>query len=166
LATYFGTSFLPEVVAALSKHLVYHTLGICEWAKLRNPTIGKRASPNAVNMAQRVDPCFTPLLVYGKGFARVVEVFKAVSIYESPDGNSPKYYEFQKPVEEAMHFIRALTKPGDLVVDPFLGSGATAIACAELGRRFIGCDIKAECLNIYKHRAKEWQETKAVNRAV
>jgi DNA modification methylase len=37
--------------------------------------------------------------------------------------------------------IERLTNPGDLVVDPFLGGGTTAIVCRELGRRFVGCDI-------------------------
>ena len=38
--------------------------------------------------------------------------------------------------------IERLTKPGDLVVDPFGGSFTNAAACKKLGRRFIGCDIE------------------------
>jgi site-specific DNA-methyltransferase (adenine-specific) len=41
-------------------------------------------------------------------------------------------------------FIKLFTKPGDIVLDPFLGSGTSAIVAARLGRRFIGIEINAE----------------------
>lgn len=41
-------------------------------------------------------------------------------------------------------FIRFLTKPGDLVLDPFAGSNVTGEAAESLGRRWIGCEINAE----------------------
>lgn len=34
------------------------------------------------------------------------------------------------------------SRPGDIVLDPFLGSGRTAKVCRRLGRRLIGCDLK------------------------
>ena len=37
--------------------------------------------------------------------------------------------------------IERLTKPGQLVCDPFLGGGTTALAALALGRKFVGCDI-------------------------
>ena len=41
-------------------------------------------------------------------------------------------------------FIRLLTKSGDLVLDPFIGSGTTAIAAAKLSRNYLGIEIKHE----------------------
>jgi hypothetical protein len=38
-------------------------------------------------------------------------------------------------------FIEALSEPGDLVLDPFFGSGTTGIVCKELGRGYTGCDL-------------------------
>jgi site-specific DNA-methyltransferase (adenine-specific) len=49
-----------------------------------------------------------------------------------------------KPVGLLERLIRVVTKPGDLVVDPFLGAGATAIACKNTGRRCIGIESIAK----------------------
>ena len=48
------------------------------------------------------------------------------------------------PVALPEWFIRLFTKNGDLVVDPFVGSGTTAVACQQLNRRCIGIDISRE----------------------
>lgn len=48
------------------------------------------------------------------------------------------------PLELPTWFIRLFTKPGDLVLDPFIGSGTTAVAARKLGRHFIGIEVKPE----------------------
>src|SRR5260221_14758010 len=50
----------------------------------------------------------------------------------------------QKPEELLRKIVLASSNPGDLVIDPFLGSGTTAVASEQLGRRLIGCDISFE----------------------
>ena len=47
----------------------------------------------------------------------------------------------QKPVALMRWIVEKWTKPGDLVLDPYMGSGPIAQACYELGRRYIGCEI-------------------------
>ncbi|MGG5492758.1 DNA methyltransferase [Ochrobactrum sp. BD61] len=47
----------------------------------------------------------------------------------------------QKPVEALIPLIEAFTKPGDLVLDPFCGSGSTLAAAQQLGRDWIGIDL-------------------------
>ena len=50
----------------------------------------------------------------------------------------------QKPEELLRKFVLASSKVGDLVADPFSGSGTTAVVADQLGRRWIACDCNAE----------------------
>ena len=63
----------------------------------------------------------------------------------------------QKPVELAAHFIRLHTKPGDIVLDPFMGSGTTGVACVQTGRSFIGIEIDSGYFAIAERRIAEAQ---------
>lgn len=56
------------------------------------------------------------------------------------------------PVDLPAWFIRLFTQEGDLVLDPFLGSGTTAVASAQLGRRSIGIEIDPEFVEIARER--------------
>lgn len=58
----------------------------------------------------------------------------------------------QKPLEVIKWCLELYSKPGDLVLDPFMGSGTTGVACALLGRRFIGIDRDPEYLTMAKRR--------------
>lgn len=55
-------------------------------------------------------------------------------------------------VEMCRYFTTYFTKPNDLILDPFLGSGTTAVACKELGRRFIGIEISPKYCEIARKR--------------
>lgn len=47
----------------------------------------------------------------------------------------------EKPLRLVARFIEAHTQPGDIVLDPFMGSGTTGVAALTLGRRFIGIEL-------------------------
>lgn len=47
----------------------------------------------------------------------------------------------EKPVLEMERYIRASARPGELVLDPFMGSGTTGVAAIRAGRRFVGIEI-------------------------
>ena len=57
------------------------------------------------------------------------------------DGKS--LHNTQKPLDLLHRVILASTKPGDIILDPFMGSGTTAAAARELGRQFIGIERDA-----------------------
>jgi modification methylase len=55
---------------------------------------------------------------------------------KGPDGKS--LHNTQKPMDLLRRVILSSTRPGDIILDPFMGSGTTAAAAKELGRNFIG----------------------------
>lgn len=61
----------------------------------------------------------------------------------------------QFPIVIPQKLIKALTNEGDLVVDPFLGSGTTAVACIIENRRFIGFELKKEYVEIAEERVRK-----------
>jgi len=73
----------------------------------------------------------------------LVEQFSVQDI-NAPDGRlGDRYHAWQKPDDLARRFIRHATKPNDLVLDPFAGTGTFLLAAAALGRRACGCDRDA-----------------------
>lgn len=58
----------------------------------------------------------------------------------------------QKPFDLIQMLVKASTKKGDLVFDPFLGSGTTAAVCEKLERLWIGTEIEPEYLKIIERR--------------
>ena len=63
-----------------------------------------------------------------------------------------KIHPAQKPVSVMAWLINALTLPGEVVADPFCGSGTTGIAALQLGRRFHGIETDPEFLKSAKGR--------------
>jgi len=64
----------------------------------------------------------------------------------------------QKPVELITSIIEDCTKSGDTILDPFMGSGTTGVACVQTGRNFIGIEIDPTYFAIAERRIKEAQE--------
>jgi site-specific DNA-methyltransferase (adenine-specific) len=60
-----------------------------------------------------------------------------------------------KPVSLISHLIKLFTKEGATVLDPFMGSGTTAVACIQAKRSYIGFDINAEYIKITERRVKD-----------
>lgn len=129
LLAYTGQMFLPEVMQRLGEHLDYwwcyavvHN-GAFFQLKVRQTQVG-----------------WKPVLAYRKpGGGNLPWTNDIVDSGAREKGD----HEWQQSQAEAEYWIGKLTKPGDLVMDPFLGGGTTAAACKSLGRSFLGCDIDA-----------------------
>ncbi len=63
----------------------------------------------------------------------------------------------QKPVALIEYFVRTYTKEGDTVLDPYMGSGTTGVACLRAGRKFIGVELEQKYFDIAKRRIEEAQ---------
>lgn len=68
-----------------------------------------------------------------------------------------KNHEAQFPVELASRVVRLLTEEGDLVLDPFMGSGTTAIAALNNGRDYIGLERELAYVNLANERIEKEQ---------
>ncbi|GIX06425.1 MAG: methyltransferase [Candidatus Poribacteria bacterium] len=91
---------------------------------------------------------FTIIRIHGRPIKRdVIET----PVETLPGTGHPAVY----PVRVVEEFLRLLTRPGDLVLDPFVGSGTTAVACRRTGRHFIGIDLSSEFLEIARRRLQE-----------
>ena len=67
-----------------------------------------------------------------------------------------KYYKHPtiKPLGFIENMVENSSKKGDVVLDPFMGSGTTGVACAELDRSFIGFEIEKRWFDVAKQRIK------------
>jgi len=72
-----------------------------------------------------------------------------ISITEKIDHPSPK------PLTAMVKLISIYTHPGDLILDPFMGSGTTGVACVQTGRSFIGIEIDPNYFEIAKKRIEK-----------
>ena len=76
------------------------------------------------------------------------------TVFRFPNGSSKRHLT-EKPLALFTKFIDLLTDPGDLVLDPCMGSGTTAIACEQTGRRYICGDINPNHAVIAIQRLRE-----------
>jgi modification methylase len=68
------------------------------------------------------------------------------------DADGKSLHNTQKPLDLLHRVILASTKPGDIILDPFMGSGTTAAAAIELGRQFIGIEREPEYVSAARER--------------
>ena len=79
-----------------------------------------------------------PILAYSKG-AGMPRCNVLSGLFGG--GNDKRYHHWGQDVESARYFIDCFSRSGDIVLDPLVGGGTTAIASRLIGRRFVGMDI-------------------------
>jgi transcriptional regulator with XRE-family HTH domain len=132
LVAYSGQMYLPEVLQLLGKHLDFWWCG----------AVVHKGSGNLTPLGhpvRKVINKWKPLVMFmkrgGVGFQR--------SFNDMIDGAGKQKsdHNWQQHEAEAAMLVQAFTKPGELVVDPFAGSGGFCRAAHELGRISIGSEI-------------------------
>ena len=71
---------------------------------------------------------------------------------KTKDENGNNIHDTEKPVELMKTLIDNSSNVGDTVLDPFIGSGSTGVACKQLNRNFIGIELDSDYFNIAKER--------------
>jgi hypothetical protein len=146
LLTYSGQHYLPEILNMLSEHLNY------VWMI----AVKHRFPDNAFK--QRIKNCWKPVLIFSNGeYQPTSERFWLHDYVERGGSFSTlkRHHPYEQGLEESIYLLQSLTYENDLIVDPFLGSGTTAVAATSLNRRFRGCDVDAHCVNETKRRLSE-----------
>ena len=73
--------------------------------------------------------------------------------------NRPKVpHPCPRPLEQVQYIVEMVTAEGAKVLDPFMGSGTTGMACVNTGRKFIGIEIEQEYFDIAVQRIEEAQQ--------
>jgi len=102
------------------------------------------------------------LIAYGWFGKHKMERSKSKNMIYYPRPNKSKLHPTQKPVGLLRRIIPDSTKVGDVVYDPFLGSGSTAVACEHLGRKCIGIELDESYVKTAITRLEKLTGTKAV----
>ncbi|MCL2745236.1 MAG: site-specific DNA-methyltransferase, partial [Planctomycetaceae bacterium] len=79
--------------------------------------------------------------------------------------NENDYHPTQKPLALMQWLIKSYSSENDTVIDPFMGSGSTGVACAASGRKFIGIEKEKKYFDIACKRIKEEYEKTDVSSA-
>jgi DNA modification methylase len=68
--------------------------------------------------------------------------------------NDARGHPCPRPLDQMLRIVEQWVKPIGIVFDPFMGSGTTGVACVQLGRNFIGCEIDPKYYAIAEKRIK------------
>jgi len=133
---YSGQFNLPEVIKRMGEHLDYYwTFAVYHE--------GTTQIVNAVNLMCR----WKPVLIYQNGKKKIDNTFQDYFISEQREKDG---HDWQQSKSGVSYLIEMFTKPGDLIVEPFTGSGTTIIAAINLKRNIIGAEIDESVYNIAK----------------
>jgi hypothetical protein len=131
-------TYLPQVIEMLGRHLTYQWVLACELP-------GQSAS--AIQSGVR-NIMWKPILVYRNG-GDPVNIGYDLFRNNKSDKN---FHEWGQGLDGYEWQVENFTQPNDLVCDPFLGGGTTAVAALLHGRRFVGFDIDDENVKIGRKR--------------
>lgn len=125
LAVLIGQTYLPEVYRLLDGHRPYR------W------TCAYITSGNGyVSHVAKVQSNWKPLLIYGGG-PRMADVVRS----EGSDAGAKSLHRWGQDYGAFHTIVERLTRPGQTIVDPFMGAGTTLLAGRALGRHVVGCDV-------------------------
>jgi site-specific DNA-methyltransferase (adenine-specific) len=140
--TYYGHAYLDRVMKTLDKYLTYRWMLASTW---------EDGGGNLYFPLQLVSR-WKPILLYSKGDWNERDKW-----YDVLRGNSKEknHHEWQQSLIESEWLLRYFSNRGDLVVDPCGGGFTTGVACWRRDRRFIGCDVEAECVSKGQERLQQ-----------
>lgn len=132
LVAYSGQMYLPDVLNLLSESLEYWWCGSVVHKGTGNLT------PLGFPVRKVINGWKPLVMFYKKGGCGFQRTFRDLVAGVGPQKDD---HNWQQPVEEAKLLVEAFSLPGELVVDPFAGSGGFCKAAHECGRIAVGAEI-------------------------
>jgi site-specific DNA-methyltransferase (adenine-specific) len=129
--------------------------GSCAWGSWKSP------SNPVIRDVHEYCLCFSKgrfdLVTQGESTISAEEFMEStLSVWEIPPESARRVgHPAPFPVELPRRFIELYTYKGDLVLDPFIGSGSTAVAAVRSGRAYVGYDVDGGYVNMARERARE-----------
>lgn len=122
---------------------------------IKNTIIWVKNNWTAGDLKAQFGQQYEPVLLLNKGRA-IFHGSRVTDVWEFPRvAGKVQLHQNQKPVELIQRCIEKHSLPGDLVFDGFMGSGTTAVAARQEGRRFIGFEIEPRYFWIIHNRLCE-----------
>jgi len=144
---YSGVFHLPEVYDCLREHLTYYWQCI-----VLHKGGGQFIKPRNLNTL------YKPILVFAK--PPIVTVEPAIMDIIKGSGKEKKHHEMQQPELEAEEIIRKFTDKGNIILDPFAGSGTIAVAAYKTKRKYLAIEKEKVNVNIIKKRLRKVENEK------
>lgn len=132
--------FLPSVFSYFASSSLFFQKILCSYL-----------FSDRFSVAKDMHDSFFLHCLYAKSEGYLFDV-NDVYVVKGFDSRRKGYHKWEKDVDMYEYYIKVFTKKGDLVVDPFCGSGTCLLACKKLNRRYIGFDIDPKAVEITKKR--------------
>jgi site-specific DNA-methyltransferase (adenine-specific) len=149
---------LKEIGFTLRKSIIWHKVG--KLKPVNCPSCGtvvcEQHSPGTPGMGYPYRSQWEMVLLAEKGKRKPPEDKSVRNVLQFPWIKSKTAYPTEKPVELLEVFIRQSSSPGELVLDPFAGSGSTGEAAFKQGREFLGFDVSQKSLDYFAQRKRHW----------
>ncbi|SDR31485.1 DNA modification methylase [Rhizobiales bacterium GAS113] len=129
-----GQSWLPEVLVRLGSHLTY------QWT-LAYLTPGGQA---VQIFPRRVNSFWKPVFWFVKGEYAAAWVGDVSS--SRTNDNDKRFHDWGQSESGMADLLDRVSVPGDMILDPFCGGGATGVVALRMNRHFIGIDIDEEAI--------------------
>lgn len=95
------------------------------------------------------------ILLFRKGRAKYINNMGSFALIDIKGIRGNKVHPSEKPYNLMQHLVLNSSNENDLVLDCFMGSGSTGVACINTNRRFIGIELDENYFNISKKRIEE-----------
>jgi len=99
--------------------------------------------------------CWQPILAYGSCPYLASGKGRRHDIFMHTEASEPNGHPCPKPIRFMERLVERAALVGDLVCDPFMGSGTTGAACVKQGRRFVGVEIEPRYFDIACRRISD-----------